>query len=207
MGSRTRTVRALPVGEEALRHAIALVAILTCVIAGAPTRAESARFAFSEFFATGSAGSMTITGSFTGELQDGRITGLSDVQLYRDGVAFRGNGALYTLQYDARTRSWREGGWLSMDGSVNNVMFIDSDYAGGDSSFYNYFYSVTGLGSAAFLPSYYRYRLPDASLTVWRADVAAVVPEPSVWAMLVLGFGALGAAMRRRHPRRRFRAA
>lgn len=161
-----------------------------------PAHAERARFAFSEFFATGSAGSLTITGSFTGELQDGRITGLSDVQLFRDGVAFRGNGSLYTLQYDARMRSWREGGWLSLDGSANNIMFIDSDYAGGDSSFYNYFYSVAGLGNAAFLPSYYRYRLADSSLTVWRADVAAI-PEPSAWALLVLGFGAMGTAMRR----------
>lgn len=190
-----------------MRHAIALSVALACAAAGAQARAQSTRFAFSQFFPTGSAGSLTITGSFTGELQDGRITGLSDVYLYRDGVAFRGNGALYTLQFDARTRSWREGGWLSLDGSANNIMFIDTDYASGDASFFNYFYSVTGLGTAAFQPSYYRYKLPEANLSVWRADVAAAVPEPSAWALLVLGFGTLGAAMRRRHPRRRFRAA
>lgn len=146
---------------------------------------------------------MTLTGSFTGELENGRITGLSDIHLFRDGVAFRGNGALYTFQYDFATRRWREGGYLSLDGSANNIMLIDTDYGNGDARFFNYFYSVTGLGDAAFLPSYYRYRVPESTgLTVWRQ---APVPDPPVWALLVVGFGALGAAMRRR-PAMRARA-
>lgn len=184
---------------EALRHAIALIVTVACAIAGAPAHAESTRFEFREVFPTGSVGSVTITGSFIGELEDGRISGLSDIHLFRDGQAFRGNGALYTLQFDAKTRGWREGGYLSLDGSANNIMFIDTDYGAGDSAFFNYFYSVTGLGNAAFQPSYYRYRVPETTrLAVRRAAVAAAVPEPSVWALLVLGFGALGAAMRRR---------
>lgn len=33
---------------------------------------------------------------------------------------------------------------------------------------------------------------------VFTADVSSLVPEPSVWALMILGFGAVGGAMRRR---------
>lgn len=171
---------------------------LACAFAGAAARAESTRFEFREIFPTGSVGSLTITGSFMGELENGRISNLSDIHLFRDGQAFRGNGALYTFQFDARTRGWRDGGYLSLDGSANNIMFIDTDYGNGDSSFFNYFYSVTGIGNSAFQPSFYRYRVPETTQLNVRQVAAAGVPEPSAWALLALGFGALGAAMRRR---------
>jgi hypothetical protein len=174
--------------------------VLACASAGASARAESTRFNFSEVFPTGSVGSLTISGSFMGSLENGRISGLSDVTLFRDGQAFRGSGALYTFQFDAKSRQWREGGYLTLDGSANNIMFIDTNYGAGDASFFNYFYSVTGLGNAAFQPSFYRYRVPQTTqLTVRQAvPVAVGVPEPSAWALLVIGFGALGSAMRRR---------
>lgn len=148
----------------------------------------------------GSVGGVTITGTFQGDLAGGRITNLSNVSLFRDGRAFRGNGTLYTLQFDFKTRRWQEGGYLSLDGSANNIMFIDTDYGAGDSGFFNYFYSVTGLGNAAFQPSYYRYRVPQTTrMTVIQVpDLAQGVPEPAAWALLVIGFGAAGAAMRRR---------
>ena len=188
-----------------MRHAIALVLALACAFAGATARAEGTRFDLREVFPSGSVGSLTITGSFTGELENGRISGISDISLFRDGQAFRGNGSLYTFHFDVKTRSWRPGGYLSLDGSANNIMFIDTDYGAGDSSFVNYFYSVTGLGNAAFQPSYYRYRVPETThLTVWQAPPAAAgVPEPAAWALLVIGFGALGAAMRHRPARSR----
>lgn len=143
---------------------------------------------------------MTITGSFDGELEGARIGNLANISIYRDGVAFRGNGALFTAQFDTRTRQWVEGGYLTLDGSDNNIMFIDTDYASGDAGFFNYFYSVTGIGNAAFQPSFYRYRVPEAkqlAVTVKRAQVG-VVPEPAAWALLILGFGAVGAAQRAR---------
>ncbi|MBX9897792.1 MAG: PEPxxWA-CTERM sorting domain-containing protein [Qipengyuania sp.] len=188
---------ALPAGEEALKYAIALCVALSCAIAAPPVRAQGERFEFRQFFATGSAGSLTITGNFTGELENGRITRISDIYLFRDGVPFRGNGALYTAQFDPKTRRWSQGGYLSLDGSANNIMFVDTDYGGGDAGFFNYFYSVTGIGNATFQPSFYRYRVPQTTqLELWQAAVA--VPEPSAWALLAIGFGALGAAMRRR---------
>lgn len=172
---------------------------MVCILAGTPARAAT-QFEVRNQFATGSAGAMLFTGHFSGQLNGSRITDLTDIHLFRSGTAFRGNGALYTFEYDFKTRKWREGGYLSLDGSANNIMIIDTDYGAGDYSFFNYFYSVTGLGNAAFQPSFYRYQVPKTTqLTVRQlAAVPAGVPEPSAWALLVLGFGALGAAMRRR---------
>ncbi|WP_293379098.1 PEPxxWA-CTERM sorting domain-containing protein [Phenylobacterium sp. SCN 70-31] len=41
--------------------------------------------------------------------------------------------------------------------------------------------------------------MDDLNLTLRTADpVAAAVPEPGAWALMILGFGAAGAALRRR---------
>lgn len=182
-----------------MRKAIVIAAGLALAFAGPAAGAELARFQFSAFFATGSAGAITLSGTFSGEFENGRITRMTDIRLFRDGQAFRGNGALFTAQFDKRTRRWEQGGYLSLDGGDNNVIFIDTDYAAGDAGFLNYFYSVTGIGNAAFQPSFYRYRAPDTrTLTITRVAMANGVPEPASWALLIIGFGAIGAALRGR---------
>jgi len=168
-------------------------------LASTGSRAAIVDFEFVSPFSTGSQGAITIEGTFTGNLEGNIITGISNVSLFRNGTAFRGNGSLFTLQYDAKTRKWSEGGWLSLDGSNNNMMFIDTNYAKGDAGFFNYFLSVNGLGNMTFQPSYYRYR--EARTDTMRVAVAAPnpVPEPAAWALLVVGFGLAGSALRRRH--------
>lgn len=166
------------------------------------------QFEFSQFFASGSVGSMTISGSFIGELDGTRVTRMRDIHLFRDGQAFRGNGALYTFQFNRRTRQWEEGGYLDTAGLDTNIIFIDTDYGAGDASFFNFFYSVTGIGTSAFQPSFYRYQSPvttEMHVTQEPLDPppdpgpdVGGVPEPSTWTMLILGFGAIGAGMRRR---------
>ena len=42
------------------------------------------------------------------------------------------------------------------------------------------------------------YQLPNDTLTVRIGVLAGGVPEPSTWALLILGFGAVGGAMRRK---------
>lgn len=39
---------------------------------------------------------------------------------------------------------------------------------------------------------------PDQNSTLTISQVASAVPEPATWAMMLIGFGALGSAMRRR---------
>lgn len=143
---------------------------------------------------------MSITGSFDAEFDGSRISDLSNIFIYRDGIAFRGNGSLYTAQFDKKTGRWVAGGYLSLDSSDNNIMFIDTDYPNGDAGFFNYFYSVNGIGNAAFQPSYYRYRVPQTTRMTVRQQPQAgpAVPEPATWGLLTIGFGLLGAGMRRR---------
>lgn len=182
------------------RH-VSLVILGCFAMAASGARAELVDFRFSSPFASGSNGAIVIEGSFTGNLEGNMITGITNVSLFRDGNAFRGNGSLFTLQYDAKTRKWSEGGWLSLDGSNNNVMFIDTNYAKGDAAFYNYYLSVNGMGNMTFQPSFYRYR--EARTETMRVAVVAPapVPEPGSWALLIGGFGLAGAALRRRHAR------
>ncbi len=171
--------------------------LAAAALAGAgPAHAEMANFDFSVFYSGGSQGALTVSGGFEANLSNGIITEFSNVSLFRDGKAFRGNGNFFVLQYDFKTRKWIEGGYLSADGKNNNVMFVDSDVANGDARFYNYFYSVTGLGNVFFQPSFYNYRNRDASQL--GLQQVRGVPEPSAWALLIAGFGLVGAAMRRR---------
>jgi hypothetical protein len=51
----------------------------------------------------------------------------------------------------------------------------------------SYSFSITGAGEGGV----------PAGLGV-RLDTAAAVPEPATWAMMIIGFGAVGSAMRRR---------
>ena len=192
-----------------------IAGLLACVFAGQSARAELMHFEFSQLFPTGSVGSMTVTGNFNGDLDGTRITNITDIYLYRDGHTFRGNGALYTFQFNKRTRQWEDGGYLSTDGSDNNIIFIDTNYEMGDASFFNFFYSVTGIGNSAFQPSFYRYQTPTTTeLHITQEpldppppppDVGGV-PEPSAWGLLIVGFGAIGAALRRRPSTKRIRA-
>ncbi|MBW6531497.1 PEPxxWA-CTERM sorting domain-containing protein [Sphingomonas sp. RRHST34] len=64
-------------------------------------------------------------------------------------------------------------------------------------------FTLTGLGSGNLGPGRVSYSTSDSS-AVWYADsvdvklVSAAVPEPASWAMMILGFAAIGYAMRRK---------
>jgi len=53
------------------------------------------------------------------------------------------------------------------------------------------------FASLGLTPGQYVWTLPNDAITV-NVGSASAVPEPSTWTMLLLGFGALGFAMRRR---------
>lgn len=82
-----------------------------------------------------------------------------------------------------------------LDGAGNFITF-DDDSGGGLNSLINYTATATGnyfLGVRGFSNSVYSYELVVTGLTA-----SAGVPEPATWGLMILGFGAVGGAMRRR---------
>lgn len=62
-------------------------------------------------------------------------------------------------------------------------------------------FAAQTIGSLGLTPGAYVYHLNGgATSDTITLNIAAPVPEPSAWAMMLLGFGAIGASMRRRKP-------
>ncbi len=87
--------------------------------------------------------------------------------------------------------------------SLGNVLATDDDGGGGLNSLINfnilttgtYFGAVRGFGN-----SVYDYNLSVTGLTATPVGGGGV-PEPATWAMMIIGFGLVGGAMRRRATR------
>lgn len=58
------------------------------------------------------------------------------------------------------------------------------------------------LGNEAYYTPAGTYTDADGANLAWRLSVAASAPEPAAWAMMIVGFGAVGGALRRRKPAR-----
>jgi len=72
------------------------------------------------------------------------------------------------------------------------VNYVSGTELAGTATFLNQTFSGLGLTAGQFV-----YRSSNDALTI-NVGTLAAVPEPSTWAMMVGGFGLLGAAMRRR---------
>lgn len=164
-------------------------AALVCVAA------DATPFAFTDKLQTGE----MVTGTFDGDLSGNLITNMSNVSVWVDGIAFAGNGSLFTAQHGS---TWMGTGIASLDGSQNNFIFVDSDLAGGDGGFSNFFYSIGDIGDAAINLTSGQYGTTTPP-TAFRAhvitqQVQAAVPEPASWGMMLGGFGLVGASLRSR---------
>ena len=56
------------------------------------------------------------------------------------------------------------------------------------------------LGNEAYYTPAGTYADADSANLAWRLSIAEGAPEPAAWAMMILGFGAVGTALRRRNP-------
>lgn len=84
---------------------------------------------------------------------------------------------------------------LSVDPFANYTVFFTPD-SGGTVSFafganYNFSSNVNDVAGPI---------LDNVSLSMASAPVGGAVPEPATWGMMILGFGVVGGAMRRRRP-------
>jgi hypothetical protein len=183
------------------------------VISTAST-AQAASFNFGYTFLSGH----KVTGSFEGTVAaDGNVvTGLSNISVFLDGVAFAGNGSLFGSHYN-ESGQWLSGGaTASFDGAKSNFMFVDKDYPNDTSNYKNAFslkswtspgaYPTVGVyvdgihtydGSINVGDHYLGYYSPRGWEMSYGRSVSAV-PEPETYALMLAGLGLMGTIVRRR---------
>jgi hypothetical protein len=149
-----------------------------------------------------------VTGSFSGSAAGDLVTGLSNISVIVDGIAFNGSGSLFGSHYDG-TLGWQSGGAVaSFSGTHNNFYFADADYPN-DFTATNYTFAVPN-----FLPSDLTATTQISYVGIgtiydpngtyyaqnWTLNVArdGAVPEPGSLPLLLGGLGVLGALVRRR---------
>jgi hypothetical protein len=133
--------------------------------------------------------SQVVTGQFTVAFDDAASVAPTRTGLSVSGFTFSG----YDLQYVfSKSRDWLtvgtnllSSGGCSVAGNANQFCFIISNASTKFTPNGNLSYSVS-TSSTAYASVF----------TVNR--VTAAVPEPAAWAMMILGMGVVGAAMRRR---------
>jgi hypothetical protein len=80
---------------------------------------------------------------------------------------------------------------------VGDIITVPLGYTSGSTLFATSTFSNRTLASLGLQIGSYVYVTPSDTITVNIGAMSAAVPEPSTWAMMLLGFGAIGASMRR----------
>lgn len=85
-------------------------------------------------------------------------------------------------------------------GNSAAISFVDSGNLAVIDSELNFFRDDFATGGGESAPGFVNYiRIYDTALTAAQVAALGGVPEPASWAMLIAGFGLVGAAMRRRN--------
>jgi hypothetical protein len=141
------------------------------------------------FFSTGSSNVGSFSTAQSHCLNSGPpvAVGAADVPYY-DG--------LFTYTFaDGDTLFGDYVGTLSNGGSMGLVDNLQTfTITGGSGAFAGATGGFTGEGTIAFIPG----QAPLSQITFSGAFDAPGIPEPAAWALLILGFGGVGAALRRR---------
>ncbi len=175
-----------------MKKLLATAALLATTVLS-PTLANAEAFNFSYEFWNQGALAHTVTGSFDGVRNGNLVTGLSNVSVKRDGVAFDGNGSLQVSYVGNLLNTSAQ---ASFDGKAND--FIFTGYKNGEWS--NIFYSNSKplVGKTGYKYIRDHAGLPASQITVPTHWVLTPVPEPETYAMLLAGLGVMGAVARRR---------
>ena len=173
-----------------------LVAIASAGLVAAAAQASS--FVYTGVFLDDKAVVMTFDGTLSGNL----ITGITKVTVNYGGFQMVGDpangGYLYNISYDPPNspNGWYKNGGavVSLDGNQDNFWFMDTTYP--SETYTNYFEHVNPLGAPVEA-----YRAGHGgsdylkSHSVEQVESPAV-PEPASWALMLVGFGAIGGALR-----------
>lgn len=178
-----------------------IIKLLTTVLAAAScsTIANAASFTFSDqLIPADSSENGLVTGSFDGTLTGQIITNISNISVSLGGYAFPqvsansfNNGSLVM-----------GGAVASLDGSVDNFdfsNFIFSPHGGGASAEFDVS-NQSLVPPEAFLAPFFiaAGQAPGTSLSIKLVPPATAMPEASEWAMMIIGFAAIGFKTRRR---------
>jgi hypothetical protein len=168
----------------------------------APGRnANAATFDYSYTFNTGD----VVSGSFTGDQGGQNITNIANITASLDGIAF--TGPLYAMSYTAAGSNCSAASCFSSTGAVvsfdpldNNFLFLDTDSPQNfaTQNYTNVFYVIPWPnGSQTEATSY--FDAPNTYIDYYNGQyipgnwvLTAAVPEPSTWAMMILGFAGVG---------------
>lgn len=185
------------------RSALFALALFASAAAHATTFAFSYTFNSPAWF--GLQPTTVMTGTFNGTASGNLIDGLSNMSVFENGVAFAGNGDLFSSYVNSDGTVTLFAGVASFDGMQNNFNFTDGQNN-------NFFMGPDpyegGLYAAYFLMhprSLYAIDVGTASIqgpapanwTITAQDTDSVVPEPGTMALLAGGLGIL--ALRTRH--------
>jgi PEP-CTERM motif len=107
-------------------------------------------------------------------------------------------GQSYQISFDLQNDGGTPSSFEALFGS-NQLFSLTNSEAFGYTTFST---TLTAIGASTDLSFSFRqdprfFSLDNISVTA----VSGAVPEPATWAMMLLGFGMVGASMRRRHPR------
>jgi hypothetical protein len=201
MGAATMKMKSLNMSLGGLVTAAA-IGVATLLVA--PGRnAYAATFDFSYTFDT----HQVISGSFTG-IQSGQdITDIANISASLNGVAF--TGPLSAMSYTAAGSNCGNATCFSGTGAVvsfnplnNNFMFIDTDSPTDfiSQNYTNVFYIIpwpnpgeTEATSYFHTPNtYIDFNNGNYIPNNWSLTSVGAVPEPSTWAMMILGFAGIG---------------
>ncbi len=171
-------------------------AFVTAALMASATSASAAQYVFSYGNADGVVASGTITTNGPG-LIDASAMNVTDVTGNRLGVAITSTPSFFDTSYgDQQIYP------TSLTGKV--------DSSGLEFTIGAFGYNIYSIGTNLYTE--YRFRLADpyagdgvgttiTSFTLTPITSNGAVPEPATWAMLLVGFGLVGAAARRRATR------
>lgn len=176
--------------------------LCTAAIGLTALSARADQFDYSYTFYSGD----VVSGSFDGTLNGNLITNISNASVVINGVAQ--SGPYFIEDLDPSIPAWQDGGaYASLDGSDNNFLFINSDYANGDYSFTNFFLSVTdptvldGEEAAETFSSSLQVNETDAPangpVVITDVEPSSVPDSGAALALLGLGLGGIALVRRR----------
>ena len=186
--------------------AFGLVAAVALTSTGA---AMATTYDFTYVFAGDGAGN-TLTGSFNGTGPINDITNITDIHMSLNGTALAGpfNAFSYTptsTNCGSSSCFTLGGAVVSGDSSLSNFVFASAGSTA-DLGTANYFYVIQPWynGSQTIAEQYAFGGNPNTFINYYNGQYVAAnfsvsaVPEPAAWALMLVGFGGLGAALRSR---------